>query len=156
MAGVAYIVRCQRCGVARKSYNDPRRGISVIECKQPCGNSHYNWTYIQTIPESEEYPLANVEENIIPVYAPPTRALSASPSPPRHTTPPSPYKDKGVEERLEFCSEGRGSMACLPPAPAGAGAQNVSSPFPGTPYPTHMREEAEGYRLRATTSRPKH
>lgn len=108
MRGVAYIVRCQHCGVARKSYNDPRRGISVIECRQPCGNSHYNWTYIQTIPESEEYPLANVEENIIPVYVPPTRALSTSPSPSWHGTPSSLYQDKGEEERLEFSSGGRG------------------------------------------------
>eukprot|EP00164_Ancoracysta_twista_P021060 GFYU01038010.1.p1 GENE.GFYU01038010.1~~GFYU01038010.1.p1 ORF type:complete len:140 (+),score=36.05 GFYU01038010.1:57-476(+) len=42
----AVIVKCNKCGNDRESYNDPRKSKSVIECKAHCHESHYEWTYV--------------------------------------------------------------------------------------------------------------
>ncbi|KPI89832.1 hypothetical protein ABL78_1095 [Leptomonas seymouri] len=114
MTDVAYIVRCQRCGVARKSFNDPRRGISVIECKRPCGNSHYEWTLVRTIQAAETWPPEPPEKSDILLYVPPTcrpplptAEHSASPSP-AHA---SAEQDKDAMEKAEFESKGSGSVS---------------------------------------------
>ncbi|KAG5490450.1 hypothetical protein JKF63_00570 [Porcisia hertigi] len=151
MTGVAYLVRCQHCGVARKSYNDPRRGISVIECKRPCGNSHYNWTYIQTIPENEVWPQENVMESIIPVYLRPTHQLGASclqpklenlSTPDSANSPPTDKKNKHL-----FCSEGHGSTARLTSAAAGDGTQKALS----SPHDPHRSPSPKGKKSRCST-----
>ncbi|KAG5498983.1 hypothetical protein GH5_03676 [Leishmania sp. Ghana 2012 LV757] len=158
MTGVAYIVRCQYCGVARKSYNDPRRGISVIECKRPCGNSHYHWSYIQTIPESEVWPLPNGEESAIPVYVPPTHPPPASPSSSLQGSSSTTHPGDGLpsnKKELQFSSEGRGSMVRSAPTSAVSGAQEVSSPCPGNSHLTPAAEEAKARRPTAAPSMPK-
>lgn len=109
MTDVAYIVRCQRCGVARKSYNDPRRGISVIECKRPCGNSHYDWMLVRIIPATEVWPPAPPEVSDIPLYAPPSRPPSstqegdARPS----TANPRSEREQNTKEKIQFKSKGK-------------------------------------------------
>jgi hypothetical protein len=112
MTDVAYIVRCQRCGVARKSYNDPRRGISVIECKRPCGNSHYEWTLVRVIPAAEVWPPETPEESDIPIYVLPPRSSTRaairdqSPSP----THMSAEQSKEAADTIQFTSQGKGSV----------------------------------------------
>ncbi|KAG5474052.1 hypothetical protein CUR178_04163 [Leishmania enriettii] len=158
MTGVAYIVRCQHCGVARKSYNDPRRGISVIECKRPCGNSHYHWTYIQTIPASEVWPLPNGEGSTIPVYVPPTHPPPASLSSWLQGSSSTTHPGNGVpsnKKELQFSNEGRGSMARPTRTSVVSGARKVSSPCPGNPHLTAAAEGAKARRPTATSSMPK-
>lgn len=135
MSGVAYIARCRRCGVARKTYNDPRRGISVIECKRPCGDSHYDWAFVQTIAADEAWPPADITTTAIPVYVRPTqpppslaasRQASPSPTNPGHATP-SATKDS----KIRYKSKGRDSVA-RSSSPA-ARARRASSVSPGAP-----------------------
>ncbi|KAK7200028.1 hypothetical protein NESM_000052200 [Novymonas esmeraldas] len=138
MEGTAYIVRCQHCGVARKSYNDPRRGISVIECKRPCGNSHYDWTFVDTIALSDTWPPANAAEGDVPVYvrptppplllSTPTSSRTASPSP----TNPRTGSPAALKAPLQFSSKGRGSLARSPPATT---TRRRPSPSPASPSP---------------------
>ncbi|KAG5473766.1 hypothetical protein LSCM1_04396 [Leishmania martiniquensis] len=160
MTGVAYIVRCQHCGVARKSYNDPRRGISVIECKRPCGDSHYDWTYIQTIPESEVWPLPKIEENAIPVYVRPTHPPQSPPSSSvqgRSTRRPCNDLPKDKGEKLQFSSEGRASIARPTPILAGCSAHDASSSS-GDSHITPALQKAKAHRPRVTApiaTRPK-
>lgn len=108
MTNVAFVVRCQRCGVARKSYNDPTRGISVIECKRPCGNSHYDWTLLRTIPATEEWPPAAPAESDIPLYIP----LTHVPVPfEERDGSPAPTRTAAVSgEKVQFRSKGKGSL----------------------------------------------
>ncbi|KAF8276053.1 hypothetical protein TcBrA4_0128510 [Trypanosoma cruzi] len=42
-----YIARCRQCGNSRRTYNDPRLGRSVIECKAACYESHYEWDFVE-------------------------------------------------------------------------------------------------------------
>ncbi|KPA80450.1 hypothetical protein ABB37_04678 [Leptomonas pyrrhocoris] len=128
MLDVAYIVRCQRCGVARKSYNDPRRGISVIECKRPCGNSHYDWSLVRIIPATMTWPPEPPEESDVLLYVPPlhpppppppplpSAERDASPSP----THPSAERDKKRLGKVTFKGKGNGSVVRSCSASAGA------------------------------------
>lgn len=130
MLGVAYIVRCQRCGVARKSYNDPTRGISVIECKRPCGNSHLEWTLLRTIPAAEEWPPAAPATTDIPLYLPPPPRATSFPA--ERDASPSPARTAaGFAGKVQFKSKGNGSVArsrSTSAALEGKGGESVTSP----------------------------
>ena len=44
-----FVVRCNKCGCERSSFNDPRLRRSVIECKTKCFESHYEWSLVNVI-----------------------------------------------------------------------------------------------------------
>jgi hypothetical protein len=63
------IVECRQCNNRRTTYNDPRAGATMIECKARCFETHGNWEY-----KGEEAPAAPAAAAASPVR----RAESAS------------------------------------------------------------------------------
>lgn len=140
---VAYVARCECCGIARKTYNDPRRGISRIECKGACGSSHYRWRFIKEIPEKEPWPPSSNPpggDPDVPYYVPPTElrrdsgALSSLPSGAvrvdeggGHSTTTDP-EPPATWSKLEFASEGQSSVPR-----SGSASPGVDQPLDAPP-----------------------
>lgn len=53
---VAYIVRCRRCGMARRTYNDIRLPHTTIECRRPCAECHAEWSLERVVDGSFVWP----------------------------------------------------------------------------------------------------
>ncbi|CAD2218487.1 hypothetical protein ADEAN_000597600 [Angomonas deanei] len=53
---VAYIVRCNDCGYARKTYNDIRGAHATVSCNV-CNTTHSDWSLVREIDPQLEWPL---------------------------------------------------------------------------------------------------
>lgn len=102
---MSVIVRCNKCGKERATYNDPRKNpdATIIECKATCFESHVKWTYVRD--DAAAAPAAPAAAPVAAVAASSPaanadrRADDAPPKPRQAFAEGSPDKSRDAEKK---------------------------------------------------------